>query len=66
MAQRASGARRLAADMIAHNDSLMTMAKVKPQTPEELVQIKGFGEKRAQKYGGELLEIIDNWRDENQ
>ncbi|MBA2621733.1 MAG: HRDC domain-containing protein, partial [Acidobacteria bacterium] len=34
--------------MIAHNDSLMTMAKIKPQSPEELVQIKGFGEKRAQ------------------
>nr|MBA2621022.1 HRDC domain-containing protein [Acidobacteriota bacterium] len=52
--------------MIAHNDSLMTMAKIKPQSPEELVQIKGFGEKRAQKYGYELLEIISNWQSENQ
>jgi len=52
--------------MIAHNDSLMTMAKIKPHTTEELVSIKGFGEKRAQKYGDELLEIISNWRNENQ
>jgi ATP-dependent DNA helicase RecQ len=52
--------------MIAHNDSLMTMAKIKPHTTEELVSKKGFGEKRAQKYGDELLEIISNWRNENQ
>ncbi len=44
--------------MIAHNDSLMTMAKINPKSREELVQIKGFGEKRAQKYGDELLQII--------
>jgi len=45
--------------MIAHNDSLMTMAKIKPKSREELVQIKGFGEKRAEKYGEELLQIIN-------
>lgn len=44
--------------MIAHNDSLMLMARDNPQTHDDLVQIKGFGEKRAQKYGDEILEII--------
>lgn len=44
--------------MIAHNDSLMTMAKTNPKTLDELIQIKGFGEKRAQKYGDELLQIL--------
>ncbi len=44
--------------MIAHNDSLMTMAKTNPRNLEELIQIKGFGEKRAQKYGDELLQIL--------
>ena len=44
--------------MIAHNDSLMTMAKINPKTLDELIQIKGFGEKRAQKYGDELLQIL--------
>lgn len=44
--------------MIAHNDSLMTMAKINPKTLAELIEIKGFGEKRAQKYGDELLQIL--------
>ncbi len=44
--------------MIAHNDSLKAMAKFKPKSFEELVNIKGFGEKRAQKYGDELIELL--------
>ena len=50
--------------MIAHNDSLKAMAKFKPKSLDELVSIKGFGEKRAQKYGGELLEILNQSKDE--
>ncbi len=45
--------------MIAHNDSLMLMARINPKSRDELVQIKGFGEKRAQKYGDELLQVIN-------
>lgn len=44
--------------MIAHNDSLMLMAKQRVKTIEELPNIKGFGEKRAQKYGEEILQIV--------
>jgi len=44
--------------MIAHNDSLMSMAKQHVKTLEELPQIKGFGEKRTQKYGEEILQIV--------
>ena len=44
--------------MIAHNDSLMMMAKQRVKTLEELPNIKGFGEKRTQKYGEEILKII--------
>jgi len=44
--------------MIAHNDSLMLMAQTNPQSLEELVQIKGFGEKRGQKYGEAILQIL--------
>ena len=44
--------------MIAHNDSLMLMAKQHVKTLEELPQIKGFGEKRTQKYGEEILQIV--------
>jgi len=44
--------------MIAHNDSLMQIAKSHIETKEELIQIKGFGEKRADKYGDEILDIL--------
>lgn len=44
--------------MIAHNDSLMKMAKMRVLSREELLQIKGFGEKKAEKYGDEILEIL--------
>jgi superfamily II DNA helicase RecQ len=44
--------------MIAHNDSLMQIAKSGVKTKEELTQIKGFGEKRADKYGDEILQIL--------
>lgn len=44
--------------MIAHNDSLMLMAKTLPNSMEELVQTKGFGEKRGQKYGDAILQIL--------
>ncbi len=45
--------------MIAHNDSLMLMSKIRPKSHDELIQIKGLGEKRAQKYGDEILQIIN-------
>lgn len=44
--------------LIAHNDSLMQIAKADIKSKEELVQIKGFGEKRAEKYGDEILRIL--------
>lgn len=51
--------------IIAHNDSLMLMAKSNPQTHEDLMQVKGFGEKRAQKYGDEILQIIGGAKNES-
>jgi superfamily II DNA helicase RecQ len=44
--------------MIAHNDSLMQIARFGVKSKEELIGIKGFGEKRAEKYGDEILEIL--------
>lgn len=45
--------------MIAPNDALMNIAAAEIKAPEDLLQIKGFGEKRAQKYGEEILRILD-------
>jgi superfamily II DNA helicase RecQ len=46
--------------LIAHNDSLMQMATMIIKTPEDLLQVKGFGEKRVQKYGDEILRILSS------
>ncbi len=48
----------LAPYMIAHNDSLMQIAILQVKTKEDLLQIKGFGEKRAEKYGDEILSVL--------
>lgn len=48
----------LAPYMIAHNDSLMQIAIVQVKSKEDLLQIKGFGEKRAEKYGDEILTVL--------
>jgi ATP-dependent DNA helicase RecQ len=45
--------------LIAQNDSLMQIASAdKIENAEDLMNIKGFGEKRAQKYGEEILRIL--------
>jgi superfamily II DNA helicase RecQ len=44
--------------LIAHNDSLMQMATMRIETPEDLLQVKGLGEKRVEKYGDEILGIL--------
>lgn len=48
----------LAPYMIAHNDSLMQIAILQIKSKEDLLQIKGFGEKRAEKYGDEILKVL--------
>jgi len=47
------------APYIAHNDSLMQIAILPVKSKEDLLQIKGFGEKRAEKYGDEILRILE-------
>jgi ATP-dependent DNA helicase RecQ len=46
--------------LIAHNDSLMQMATMVIETPGDLLQVKGLGEKRVQKYGDEILRILSS------
>lgn len=49
----------LAPYMIAHNDSLMQIAILPVKSKEDLLQIKGFGEKRVEKYGDEILRVLN-------
>lgn len=44
--------------MIAHDAWLRQIIKMRPTNPDELTQIKGFGERRANKYGMEILQIL--------
>ena len=46
--------------MIAQNESLMQIAAARIETVEDFLGIKGFGEKRAQKYGEEILNILNS------
>jgi superfamily II DNA helicase RecQ len=45
--------------LIAHNDSLMQMTTMSIKNNEDLLQVKGLGEKRVQKYGDEILRILN-------
>jgi ATP-dependent DNA helicase RecQ len=44
--------------VVAHNSSLLDVARYRPRSHEELIRIKGYGQARAEKYGDEILEII--------
>lgn len=47
--------------MIMHQKVLVQIAEEKPASREELMQINGFGKKQWDKYGEEILEIIEEY-----
>ena len=51
----------LPAFMIMHQKVLVQIAEEKPSTKEELMQISGFGKKKWDKYGKEILDIIEEY-----
>ncbi|MFN8333688.1 MAG: HRDC domain-containing protein [Cyclobacteriaceae bacterium] len=46
--------------IVAHNTELMTIAKSKPQTLDELSKIKGFGGQKAAKYGEDIIALLNS------
>lgn len=44
--------------MICHNRELMMLAKIKPQSVDELSAIRGFGDQKVARYGKELIDIV--------
>jgi superfamily II DNA helicase RecQ len=50
---------RLKNFMICHNSELLDIALYKPSNRDELKQIKGFGERKADKYGDDILAILN-------
>lgn len=53
----------LAPYMIAHNESLMNIAALPIRAKEDLLQVTGFGEKRTEKYGDEILQVLEAAKD---
>lgn len=45
--------------MICHNTELMSIAKARPKTTEELIQIKGFGEYKTARFGEDIIVMIN-------
>jgi superfamily II DNA helicase RecQ len=48
-----------AAFMVCHNSHLIAIAKEKPQTIESLQKIKGFGTAKSEKYGDDILALLN-------
>jgi len=49
---------QVSAFIIAHNTLLEELARRKPQTAQSLLGVKGFGQSKLDKYGAEILAIL--------
>jgi translin len=56
---RKANEENLAPFIIAHNSWLKEIIKLRPATVKDLNSIKGFGERRVNKYGREIIAIIN-------
>jgi superfamily II DNA helicase RecQ len=56
---RKSNEEGLSPFIIAHNSMLKQIVKIRPATPKDLNQIVGFGERRVNKYGREIIAIVN-------
>lgn len=59
---RKANEENLAPFIIAHNSWLKQIIKLRPTTTKELNGIKGFGERRVNKYGKDIVAIINRGR----
>lgn len=46
--------------LVCSNAQLAAVAKVKPQSPEELIQIKGFAGQKTAKHGGDIIALLNS------
>jgi superfamily II DNA helicase RecQ len=51
---------RLQGYMICNNSELVTIAKTRPKTLEDLGKIKGFGSRKLMKYGDDVLALLNS------
>ena len=55
--------RGVAAFVVLHDSALMDLCLVKPSTLQELRRVSGFGDKRVQMYGKEILDALRRFRE---
>lgn len=53
-----STADKVPAFMIAHNAALSALAAAPPATPEQLLAVPGFGKRKVEAYGADILAIV--------
>ena len=53
---------RVQSYMVASNEALKGIAETQPETMEELLDVRGIGRRKAEKYGAELLAIVAEMR----
>lgn len=44
---------------VCHNSHLLAIAEAKPNDLNELAQVKGFGEVRTEKYGDDIMSVLN-------
>ncbi|MBA7516961.1 ATP-dependent DNA helicase RecQ [subsurface metagenome] len=60
---KASEKENIPAYMVFRDTELKNIAIQQPKTKEELLNIKGIAIKKYEKYGKEVLKIVDKFRD---
>ena len=59
--QSRANALNLPAYMICSNSELVTLVKVRPDSIEKLVSIKGFGDQKIAKFGEEIIAFLNSY-----
>jgi ATP-dependent DNA helicase RecQ len=47
--------------MVLHNATLIRIAKLKPESLNDLIHVKGLGEAKISKFGNGILDIIEKY-----
>jgi len=55
-----AGELQLPSYLITSNAELISVAKVKPRTADELIKIRGFGGHKTAKYGGDIIAVLNS------
>jgi ATP-dependent DNA helicase RecQ len=63
--RRLAGERGVPAYVVFGDSSLREMARIQPATSEQLLEVKGVGDRKLAEYGDAFLGAIGAWRAEN-